>query len=289
MSRLALATSRFALPGAHVALESHEDVDSPEIIAALATLGVEARLEIWDDPAVEWESYDVVVVRSTWGYAGVYEEFLTWARARANLVNPYEVIEYSTDKHYLGDLADQGFSVIETAFCEVGQTPQFPDGDFVVKPAVGAGSIDARRFGIAETSSALEHVASLHASGRCAVIQPYVTSIDEHGERGLIFFDGEFSHAVAKRAMLNVDPAVRDGDFRTRQMSSAVAEPAALDLARQLLTGRFADLAYARVDVVWTPQGWALMELELVEPALYLSYDHEAVQRCARALARRVN
>jgi len=288
VSRVALATSRFALPGAGPALEAHEDVDAPLVVEELARLGIDADLRVWDDDAVDWEGYDLVVVRSTWGYANDYDHFLAWAHARARLINPYAVIEYSTDKHYLGDLARQGFPVIATSYCEVGDAPAFPEGDVVVKPAVGAGSIDAQRFEVHEHEAARSHVAALHASGRCAVIQPYVASIDEHGERALVFLDGEFSHAMTKRAHLKVAPAQRDGAFRNGQMSRADAEPAALDLARSLLSGRFADLAYGRVDLVHTPAGWQLMELELVEPALYLTHAPEAASRLARAIARRI-
>jgi len=243
---------------------------------------------VWDDESVDWESYDLVVVRSTWGYAQKYSEFLAWAHARAHLVNPYDVIEYSSDKHYLGDLASLGYPVIDTAYCEIGETPLFPDVAFVVKPAVGAGSIDAARFEADEVTAATLHVNQLHDSGRCALIQPYVTSIDVNGERALIFLDGEFSHAMTKRAHLTVAPGDRDGDFRTRQMSVARAEPDALELAQRIMTGQFQGLAYGRVDLVATPDGWKLMELELVEPALYLKYDGSAAARGANALVRRI-
>lgn len=288
MSHVAIATSRFALPGAAPSLLSHEDVDAPLLIGALRRLGVEATLEVWDDDAVGWESYDLVVVRSTWGYAQRYAQFLAWAHARARLINPYDVIEYSSDKHYLGDLASQGYPVIDTSYCEVGESPVFPEGAFVVKPAVGAGSIDAARFEAHDARGATRHVAYLHSSGRCAVIQPYVSSIDLHGERALIFLDGEFSHAMTKRAHLTIAPEDRDGEFRTRQMSRAAAESDAVDLARRLLTGRFAELAYGRVDLVATPDGWQLMELELVEPALYLRHDEQSAARAARAIADRL-
>ncbi len=288
MSRVALATSRFALADAAASLEAHVDVDSPELIAELARRGVDATLEVWDDQAVDWTAYDLVVVRSTWGYAAQVEEFLRWARARARLLNPYDVIEYSVDKHYLADLAARGVPVVATSFCEVGEEPSFPEGDVVVKPAVGAGSIDARCFAAREHDAAREHVARLHDSRRAALIQPYVTSIDEHGEYAMIFFDGRFSHAMTKRAHLKVAPEERDGEFRSRQMSRAEERPDAIALAQRVLTGRFADLAYARVDLVPTPDGWRLMELELVEPALYLTYAPEALSRAAHAIARRL-
>ncbi|HEY5302628.1 MAG TPA: hypothetical protein VIJ86_01070 [Acidimicrobiales bacterium] len=288
MSRVAIATSRFAQPGARGGLEVHEDVDSPMVINALRVLGVEARLETWDDEDVDWESYDLVVVRSTWGYARVRDQFLAWARARPHLVNPYDVIEYCTDKHYLGDLFDQGLPVIASTYCEVGDEPVFPDGDVVVKPTVGAGSVDAARFTSTQLDAAREHVARLHAGGRCALIQPYVHSIDDNGERALVFIDGEFSHAMTKRAMLNVAPEDRDGDFRNRQMSPARGEAGAIEVAHQFLSGRLAGLTYGRVDLVATPEGWRLMELELVEPALYLGYDDRATARLTRAIVARL-
>ncbi len=288
MSRVALATSLFALPGAGPSVTSHLDEDMPVLVAELARLGVEARAEVWDDERVDWESYDLVVIRSTWGYADKYPEFLAWAHARAHLVNPYAVVEYSSDKHYLGDLAAQGHPVIETGFCEVGEEPAWPDGEFVVKPAIGAGSVDAERFTTDQHETARAHVGRLHAKGRAAVIQPYVAAIDEEGERGLVFLDGEFSHALAKRAHLKVAAHERDGAFRNRQTYAVTAEDGALDVARGLLSGGFADLTYGRVDLVKTPAGWQLMELELVEPALYLSFDEGAAARCARAIARRI-
>lgn len=288
MSRVALATSRFALPDAGASVTAHVDEDSPLLVAELARLGVAASVEVWDDEGVDWESFDMVVIRSTWGYADAYAEFLAWAHARARLLNPYPVIEYSSDKHYLGDLAAQGFAVIPTAYCELGEEPSFPAGEFVVKPAVGAGSIDAERFGDREHDAARAHVARLHESGRCAVVQPYVDAIDHNGERALIFLDGEFSHAMTKRAHLRVAAHQRDGDFRNRQMSAATAEDEAVQVASALLSGRFADLTYGRVDLVQTPEGWQLMELELVEPALFLSYAEGAAERCARAIARRL-
>ncbi len=288
MSRVAIATSRFAQPRALGGLEVHVDRDSPLVVEELRTLGVDAVLASWDDEDVDWESYDLVVIRSTWGYANVRDQFLDWARARPRLVNPYDVIEYCTDKHYLGDFSNQGLPVIATTYCEVGDAPEFPGGDFVVKPTVGAGSIDAMRFAPSEIDLAHQHVARLHAAGRCALVQPYVHSIDESGERALIFIDGEFSHAMTKRAMLNTAPHHRDGDFRNRQMSRAQGEPDAVTVAHEFLRGRLAGLTYGRVDLVITPDGWQLMELELVEPALYLSFDEGATTRLARAIADRL-
>jgi hypothetical protein len=265
------------------------DPDSPLLLAALARANVASDLVIWDDPAVRWTDYDLVVLRSTWDYAGRRDEFLTWAKSVPTLVNPYPVVVYSTDKHYFGDLLAQGLAVVPSQFCDVGETPTFPEGDFVIKPCVGAGSIEADRYRADEHERARAHVARLHAMGRDVVIQPYVSAVDVMGERALIFIDGQFSHAMTKGAMLNVSQLDRNALFRREQMSRAEAEPDALALAHAVLAhGGWDQLLYARVDMVRTETGWALMELELVEPSLFLAYDDAAADKLANAIARRL-
>ena len=278
MSRVAIATCVGA-----------DDPDSRTLLDALALEGVEGELAVWDDGAADWRAFDLVVIRSTWDYAPRRDEFLEWARTVERLVNPYEVVRYSTDKHYLADLAARGQRVIPSTFCDVGEEAVWPDGAFVVKPCVGAGSIDAERYGFLDHELALRHVRHLHDAGRDVVIQPYVESVDEVGERALIFIGGSFSHAMTKKAMLNVAHDARDVLFRREQMSLAVGEPDAIAFAQSILDNeRFADLLYARVDVVTTPDGWALMELELVEPSLFLDYDSSAAGRLARAIVSRL-
>ena len=265
------------------------DPDSPLLLEALDDLGVSAELRVWDDPDVAWNDYDLVVVRSTWDYATRRDEFLAWARGVERLLNPYRVIEYSSDKHYLGDLASRGHAVVATTFVDVGETPTFPDVDFVVKPTVGAGSIDAERYDPTQVDVATEHVARLHGLGRDVMVQPYVDSVDEAGERALVFIDAEFSHAMTKGAMLNVAQDDRDTLFRREQMSRATPEDDAVAFASRVLEEFDGDdLLYARVDLVRDADAWAIMELELVEPSLFLGYDEHAAQRLASAIARRL-
>jgi glutathione synthase/RimK-type ligase-like ATP-grasp enzyme len=198
-------------------------------------------------------------------------------------------VAYSTDKHYLADLAKHGVAIIPSHFCDVGKKPRFFDGDFVVKPCVGAGSMDVERYGPSEHDAALAHVKALHASGRDVLIQPYVDSVDALGERALIFIDGAYSHAMTKGAMLNVTEMDRSWLFRHEQMSLVEGESDAIAFAQHVLEVKgFAHLLYARVDLVTTKTGWELMELELVEPSLFLTYEPAAATRLAEAIARRV-
>ena len=265
------------------------DPDGPLLLGALAANGVEAEEVVWDDASVNWESYDLVVVRSTWDYAARRDEFLAWARSITKLVNPYWVIEYSSDKHYLDDVASRGSRIVPTKFFDVGSTPEFPDVDFVVKPSVGAGSIDVERYESGEHDRARAHVGHLHSLGRSVMVQPYVHSVDTLGERALVYIDGVFSHAMTKGALLNVAPDVRDFLFRREQMARATPEVDALAFAEGLLNALgLRDLLYARVDLVATVDGWSLMELELVEPSLFLGFDDTAAARLAAGIHRRL-
>jgi glutathione synthase/RimK-type ligase-like ATP-grasp enzyme len=173
-------------------------------------------------------------------------------------------------------------------FCDVGDEAVFPDEDFVVKPCVGAGSIDAERYRPNDWAAARRHVEMLHASGRDVLIQPYVQSVDVVGERALVFVDGEFTHAMTKSAMLNTPASDRDMLFRHEQMAKAEVEPDAVDFAQRVLSDLgYQRLLYARVDLVGYEGGWAVMELELVEPSLFLSYDATAAVKLAQAIKRR--
>ena len=279
MSRVAIATC------------AGEDVDpdSRPLLDALAAQDVVGELARWDDPQVDWDRFDLVVIRSTWDYAPRLKEYLSWAKSVRRLANPYAAIEFSSDKHYLGELAALGHRVVPSFFCDVGVAAAFPDGDFVVKPSVGAGSLDAERYGAHDVERAVRHVARLHEQGRDVLIQPYVTSVDEQGERALVFIDGSFSHAMTKGAMLNVVEPDRHALFRREQMSLADAETDAVAFAQAVLDDfDFGGLLYARVDLVRVSEGWALMELELVEPSLFLTYEPPAATALATAIARRL-
>jgi len=268
------------------------DEDGDALVAALADRGVAARWQVWNDPAASWAD-DLVVVRSTWDYTSDRDGFVAWARSMPRLANPAEVIAWNSDKTYLRDLADAGVPVVSTTFVAPGETARLPlAGEFVVKPSVGAGSMGAGRFAADAADAARAHVTSLHDAGRTVLVQPYVTDVDTVGETALVYLDGVFSHAISKGAMLPpglVHPA--DGyrlyvEERIEAREASTAELAVADQVMRLLRARFgADLLYARVDLLPTPAGPLLIELELTEPSLFLSYDAKAADRLAEAIA----
>ncbi len=265
------------------------DPDQPLLLDALANEGIDARAYAWDDDSVAWNDFDLVVLRSPWDYATRRGEFLAWARSVDRLANAYEVIERNTDKHYLDHLASADVAVIATQFVDVGMTPRWPEGAFVVKPTVGAGSLDTERYDSSSHELAAAHVARLHDARRDVMVQPYVESVDRVGETALIFIDGEFTHAMNKAAMLNVSERDRNALFRREQMTrvtvtsdvvaTGVAALAALDAS---------ELLYARVDLVELNGHLAVMEVELSEPSLFLSFRPDVATLFARAIARRV-
>ncbi|HEY1762238.1 MAG TPA: hypothetical protein VGG17_06575 [Acidimicrobiales bacterium] len=272
-----------------VTCEGANDPDNPALFRALAAAGLDATLVSWDDPSVRWESFDLAVVRSSWNYPGRRDDFLAWTRIVPNLVNPTDVIEYSSDKHYLTDLESRGLRIIPSHFCDVGEEPEFFDVDFVVKPCIGAGSLHVERYRPNETKRALEHVAALHEAGCDVLIQPYINSVDTLGERAIIFIDGAYSHAMTKGALLNVSAAERDFHYRRKQMSLGEGETDAIEFATHVVsTLGYSSLLYARVDLVATVQGWLVMELEMIEPSLFLTFHQPAADALAAGIARRL-
>ena len=266
------------------------DPDAQLLLDALSDVGVDASMCVWNDGSIHWNEFDLTVIRSTWDYTRDRAGYLHWARAIDRLANPWPIIEYSTDKHYLSDLERRGHRIVPSTFCDVGEEPEFPDGRFVVKPTVGAGSIDAEKYGLSDHDAARLHVRQLHESGRDAMIQPYVSSIDDDGERALVFIDGSFSHAMTKGAMLNTAADDRNALFRREQMSVADAEVDAVAFAEAVLDEEFfRGILYGRVDLVKMSEGWAIMELELVEPSLFLAYNESAPHRLADAIGARLD
>lgn len=274
------------------------DQDADALVAALAVRGVSATWKVWTDPAASWGD-DLVVVRCTWDYTRDRDAFLAWADAVPRLENPAEVIAWNSDKCYLRDLADAGVPIVPTTFVAPGELAPLPvDGDFVVKPSVGAGSMGVGRFAGGAAEAARAHVTRLHGAGRIVMVQPYLAEVDAAGETALIYVDGIYSHAIRKGAMLppqathpldDVSPDLLYVFEQVQAREASVAELAVGAQVMQVLRARLgANLLYARVDLLPTPTGPVLVELELTEPSLFLSYAAQAADRLAEGIAARL-
>lgn len=269
------------------------DEDAALLMAALQRQGLVGTWRVWDDPSADW-SAPLVVVRSTWDYTRARDRFLAWGRQVAGLRNPVALIEWNSDKTYLRDLASAGVPTVPTAWWAPGEAePEFArTGEVVVKPSVGAGSRGAGRFAASDRARIDEHVAALHSAGRTVMIQPYLAGVDVVGERALVYFDGSFSHAITKGAMLpagTVNTLGGDELFVEERITPATATPAELAVGRRALDALAARLdvvpLYARVDLLPSTDGPVLVELELTEPSLFLAHAEGAADRFARALA----
>jgi hypothetical protein len=256
---------------------------------------LDADFVVWDDPGVDWELYDRVVLRSVWDFTWRLEEFLGWCRSVGSerLRNRPDLVEFNADKHYLKNLS---VPVIPTVFVGPGQALPELQGEVVIKPSVSAGARSTGRFTPALRSGAEALVAEIHARRRVAMIQPHLTTIECNGETAMIFLGGTFSHAVSKKPILReqgvaptapgkrgVAVAMLDDDL----VSATSARSDELALAQRVVDqiGQdFGAALYSRVDLVTDDDGTLMvLELELIEPALYLGASPAASSRFAKA------
>ncbi|MEH0984270.1 ATP-grasp domain-containing protein [Micromonospora sp. CPCC 205556] len=277
------------------------DPDDRLVLGPLAARGVLADVAAWDDPAVDWSGYDLAVLRSPWDYALRRDEFVAWAATVPTLVNPADVVRWNTDKRYLGELAAAGVPTVPTAWMLPGESWTLPadHGEYVIKPAVSAGSQDTGRYDLADPEHrelAEAHVRRLADAGRVTMVQPYLAAVDTAGETALLFLAGRrgltFSHAIRKGPMLTGPDLGVDGLYKPEEITARTATPEQLAVAEQVLAavpGGAERLLYARVDLIPGPDGTpVLVELELTEPSLFIGYADGAPDRLADAILTRL-
>jgi glutathione synthase/RimK-type ligase-like ATP-grasp enzyme len=250
---------------------------------------------VWSDPAIDWRSFDAVVIRSCWDYHRRHAEFMAWLDALdatgRRVLNPTSLARWNSDKRYLIDLADRGVATVPTRLIARGSLIPVPDvaraegwTRFVVKPAVSASAYETHALDLplaAHDQAAIERVVA-HGD---ALVQPFLDEVTTDGELSLIFFDGVFSHAAIKRS--------RRGDFRVQTEHGGTVAP--IDVAPTIVAEARRSLEvldemplYARVDGVGDERSFRLMELELIEPNLFLAAADGSADRFAAAIARRL-
>ena len=273
------------------------------VIPELGALGIDAVPAVWDDVDVDWSAFDAVVLRETWDYSDRRPEFVAWLRrvsAVTLLLNPASVVEWNTDKRYLRDLDAAGVPIVPTEFLEPGAdvdawSPPAGYADFVVKPAVSAGSRDTMRYAVdGPLDDARAHVQRLLDDGRTVMVQPYLDAVDTEGETALLFLGGAFSHAIRKGPLLvrGVEGERVEGLFVQEQIDPREPTDDQHAVARAVVAaipGGLDAVLYARVDLIPGPGGRPqLLELELAEPSLFLSHSAGAPARLAQAIAARL-
>jgi len=280
------------------------DEDLAPLEGALRAVGVTVQIVDWDDETADWAAFDVALVRSPWDYTQRAPEFLAWAKhvsRQTRLWNPFAVIHWNTDKHYLSQLIQAGVPAVPSHFVELGEESAtqlqrffalYPDvAEFVVKPTIGGGARDAQRYERADVEAATAHAQRLLDVKRAALLQPYLNRVDSQGETALIYFEGEFSHAIRKGPLLRRGQGPTRALFAEEQITPRIPETDELEVAaRTLAAVPFENpQLYARVDLIRDASGApCLLELELTEPSLFFAAAPGAAERFAVAILARL-
>ena len=283
--------------------------DDPLLLQLLAQRGVDARAHAWTDPDVAWTTADLVWVRSTWDYTARFDAWLGWlerlAQGGADVENHPDLLAWNSDKHYLADLAEAGLPTVPTVYVAPGDPVPALLGEVVVKPSVSAGGRDTGRFAPAHHDQARALVARIAASGRTAMVQPFLNAVEHRGETAVVVVDGLLSHVLRKRSVLAPDEeaplradalgaaeAMYDPDLvRADPAGATTAELDVVDGVLAFLRERFGTTPLQmRVDLLAGPDGQpVLLELEAVEPHLYLDKaGPAAAHRLVDAVLRRL-
>jgi glutathione synthase/RimK-type ligase-like ATP-grasp enzyme len=277
------------------------DTDLPYLSRALGDRGIITEIVDWDNASTDWSRYSMAIVRSPWDYHRRYPEFLAWldsVSAATTLQNSADIIRWNTNKEYLAELVEAQIGVIPTTFVRSAEdlvtitNEGMLERDIVVKPTISAGSNNTERHEESPVKAAA-HLGFLLDAGFVAMVQPYQRFIDERGETGMVYFNGQLSHSFRKGAILATGENVKNGLFTVEEITPRTASGQERELGEAVMTfvkKKFGEYPlYARVDVVRGSAGVpVVMELELAEPSFFLQVDHEAPSRFASAvLARR--
>lgn len=277
--------------------------DDRELVELLRARGAEVELWSWDG-AHDWRSRDLVVVRTTWDYTWKLAAFHAWLRTLpVPLENAPELQLWNSDKRYLADLAAAGIPTVPTRYVAPGGALPELSGEVVIKPTVSAGGRHTGRFGPGAHAAARALLAEIAASGRTAMVQPYVAGVERSGETAIVVIDGAVSHVLRKGAILAPDevaPLRADALGAAERMydpelvRASSAQPDELALAERVLAfveQRFATRPlFARIDLLPGSDGApVLLELEAIEPSLYTDQAPGSAARLADAILARTH
>ena len=276
------------------------DTDLPLLVRAFGDRGILANIVNWDDESIDWTSFRAAIIRSPWDYHRRYNEFLSWidkVSARTVVFNSSDIVAWNTNKLYLQELIDADIPVIPTTYVRGAEDLVLANdlikGDVVVKPTISAGSNNTERH-INVPASAAAHITQLVDSGMVAMVQPYQRFIDERGETGMLYFNGEYSHAFRKGAILATGDNVKNGLYTEEDIGPRDASREERELGDEVMefvSQKFgAAPLYARVDVVRGSGGYpVLMELEMAEPSLYLHTARDSATRFVSAFVSQIS
>ena len=260
------------------------------LFAPLAKLGWQAEEVSWRKKDLDWNSFDVVVIRSTWDYQVDPQAFLSCLEqiehSTARLENSLKLVKWNVSKDYLKDIQEQGITIVPTRWMQafdladvVKSFAHFTTEQIVIKPLISANADHTYRL---SHEQLLTQALSLKTvfSDRAFMVQPFMQAIVDEGEYSLFYFTGHYSHSILK--MPKAD------DFRVQEEHGGqlkLIEPTEdmLTTARHTLASLPDDALYARIDLIRHGNEFAVMEVELIEPSLYFNMDPQSPQRFAEA------
>lgn len=244
------------------------DKEHELVMQFLIDKGLDVRRVAWDDESVDWKAFECIILKSPWDYVFKTQRFYQWLaeikRLGILMLNSADIVKWNSDKHYLQHIADAGLKVIPTTFLERGSVFEYPgDGPVIVKPCVSGASKNTFKV-----SGKVDPAINELLQHEDMMVQPFMPQVNEEGEWSLLFFNGKFSHALLKT------PAKED--FRSQPQFGGFVQgkepaPGILNSATQYVTQFAKDCLYARVDGLIIDGEFYLMELELIDPFLFLS------------------
>lgn len=265
--------------------------ENARLLKFLQSKGLEVSEEIWDDASVDWAGFDLVLLKAPWDYFDKYEKFLAWLdlldQLKVRLLNPSRLVRWNSDKHYLKEIEASGLAVIPFELLEKGEEPllepwfdYFSADKLIVKPAVSGGAKNTFSF-TREEAKGISLKLLPFLKEEAFLVQPFMPQIQEEGEWSFMYFNGRFSHSLLKKA--------KRGDFRVQNVHGGSIHPqkasAALQEQADAYVSAFAkECLYARVDGLQKDGKFYLMELELIEPFLYLEGAPESFENYYLAL-----
>jgi len=268
-------------------VESEDD----KLLNFLKEKGLNIEKVIWNDPRVNWENYSLAILKSPWDYFDLIEEFYSWLdqleAKNIKLLNPIEVVRWNANKHYLQEIETAGLKITPSFFLQNKESvnlehffEKFNTNKLIVKPCVSGGAKNTFKV-TADNVTKVNQKLNLLIQDEDFIIQPFLPEILENGEWSFVFFNGMYSHSLIKQA--------KPGDFRVQPAHGGSVHPQKpseelIATAQQYVTLFAKDCLYARVDGTFVNREFLLMELELIEPFLFLNTEPENYERYYKAL-----
>lgn len=285
-------------------LATDPDLELDLINEGLIASGLDSTILVWHEPA-DWASYDALIFRSPWDYTERTAEFTSWladTEKLCRIINAPDLARWNLDKRYLLELGARGVNYTPSTFCNTltecqeAITACIAQGDdYIIKPNISAGSKNTGLFS-GKDESAIELCREILSLDKIPIVQPFIRAIQDGAERGMLFFNGRFSHAIRKGPILITGGGYIGGTY-TEDITPAAVSDAEIDLGLATLAairGYATDMGwnddaklplYARIDVV-TPEGGdpMLIEAELFEPSIFIRHSPADLKRFTDAV-----